>query len=97
MSIINQKMTIPELLAGLAEEAAELAQAALKYRRTLDKSNPTPVDEDTAYEHLLEECADVKLYFSMLPVNARYVSEIMERKKKRWEERLAMAETTKTA
>ena len=95
MNEIKEKVGITELLAGLAEEAAELAQAALKYRRALDQSNPTPIDEDTAYEHLMEECADVKLYFSMLPVNARYVSEIMERKKKRWEERLAMSEATK--
>ncbi len=32
---------ILELLAQMAEEAAELAQAALKFRRVLDETNPT--------------------------------------------------------
>lgn len=40
---INTLLGCCELLAGLAEEATELAQAALKMRRTLDKSNPTPM------------------------------------------------------
>lgn len=31
-----------EILAQLAEEASELAQAALKLRRALDGANPTP-------------------------------------------------------
>lgn len=31
-----------EILAQLAEEASELAQAALKMRRALDGTNPTP-------------------------------------------------------
>lgn len=88
MNIIKHHVPVTELLAGLAEEAAELAQAALKYRRALDGTNPTPTDEDTAYEHLCEEIADVKLYSSMLSLNARYISEIMDKKLKRWEGRL---------
>lgn len=88
MNEIKEKVGITELLAGLAEEAAELAQAALKYRRALDKKNPTPIDEDAAYERLMEEYADVQLYFSMLPVNMQYISEVMEKKQKRWKERL---------
>lgn len=31
-----------EILAQLAEEASELAQAALKLRRALNGTNPTP-------------------------------------------------------
>lgn len=31
-----------EILAQLAEKASELAQAALKLRRALDGTNPTP-------------------------------------------------------
>lgn len=31
-----------EIMAQLAEEASELAQAALKLRRALDGTNPTP-------------------------------------------------------
>ena len=50
-----------ELLAGMAEEAAELSQAALKLRRTIDKSNPTPVSTGEASHKLNEEFADVVL------------------------------------
>ena len=87
-NIIKSKVPLTELLAGLAEEAAELAQAALKYRRALDQTNPTPVNEDDAYEHLSEEIADVKLYCSLLSLNPGHISEIMRRKMGRWERRL---------
>jgi len=55
-----------ELLAGLAEEAAELSQAALKYRRALTGYNPTPLAPKDARAALLEEIADVELYLSIL-------------------------------
>ena len=42
-----------EILALLAEEAAELAQAALKLRRVLDGTNPTPVTETEARRNLV--------------------------------------------
>lgn len=90
---IRRKMPVTELLAGLAEECSELAQAALKLRRVFDQKNPTPMSEEEAIEHLYEEIADVKLYCSQLDIPARYISEIMERKEKRWEERLYTAES----
>lgn len=58
---IREMMPLDELLAQLAEEASELAQAALKMRRTLSDVNPTPVSRRKAEEGLLEEIADVKL------------------------------------
>ena len=88
MNIITQKVPVTELLAGLAEEASELAQAALKLRRVYDGTNPTPVKEEDAQEKLYEEMADVKLYCSMLKVNVKYISEMMLSKQKRWEQRL---------
>jgi NTP pyrophosphatase (non-canonical NTP hydrolase) len=88
MNIIKQKVPVTELLAGLAEEASELAQAALKLRRVYDGTNPTPVKEEDAQERLYEEMADVKLYCSMLKVNVKYISEMMLSKHKRWEQRL---------
>lgn len=88
MNIIKQKVPVTELLAGLAEEASELAQAALKLRRVYDGTNPTPVKEEDAQERLYEEMADVKLYCSMLNVNVKYISEVMVSKQKRWEQRL---------
>lgn len=89
MNIIKKEIPVTELLAGLAEEASELAQAALKLRRVFDKTNPTPAKEEEAIEHLWEEIADVKLYVSMLDVNPREISRIMCEKQKRWESRLA--------
>ena len=83
-------MKTPELLAGLAEEAAELAHAALKYRRALQQANPTPVGEDEAYERLCEEIADVFLYVETLDVNIKYVSDLESKKEERWIERLRL-------
>lgn len=94
MNIIKQSIPITELLAGLAEEASELAQAALKLRRVYDGTNPTPVKEEDAQERLYEEMADVKLYCSMLSVNPEYISKVMQFKQKRWEERLSMCSQT---
>lgn len=55
-----------ELLAQLAEECAELAQAALKLRRTLNPdASPTDVTEDTAEIRFREEVADVLLCIGM--------------------------------
>lgn len=58
---IRDLIPLDELLAQLAEEASELAQAALKLRRTLTNGNPTPVTRRQAEDGLLEEIADVKL------------------------------------
>lgn len=62
------RRTLPEteLLAQLAEEAAELAQAALKLRRVLDGRNYTPVTENEAQDALFEETRDVVLCLSTL-------------------------------
>lgn len=42
-----------EILAQMAEEAAELAKAALKLRRAKDGVNPTPVDIKIAEANLI--------------------------------------------
>lgn len=54
-----------EILAQLAEEASELAQAALKLRRALDGTNPTPKSIEECEENLLEELADIKVAFTV--------------------------------
>lgn len=89
---IKERVPVVELLAGLAEEASELAQAALKLRRVFVSNNPTPVSEDQAIENLWEEIADVNLYVSMLDINLGAVSEYMQAKQRRWEERLKSIE-----
>lgn len=48
-----------EILAQLAEEASELAQAALKLRRALDGTNPTPKSVQECQKAFEEEYADV--------------------------------------
>jgi hypothetical protein len=81
-----------ELLCGLAEECGELTQAALKLRRAYDKTNPTPMDEDTAFERLCEEVADVSLYIEQLPLPRVYIQQIKDKKLDRWHSRLMKRE-----
>lgn len=91
--IIRAAIPTDELLAGLAEEAAELAQAALKYRRVMTHTNPTPVSAEEARGALLEEIADVELYLNILgfykdksDLNA--LADFTRAKLDRWVERL---------
>lgn len=56
---ISDILTQTEILAQLAEEASELAQAALKLRRALDGTNPTPKSVEECENALIEEYADV--------------------------------------
>lgn len=62
--VIIDYLTPEELLAGLAEEFAEGSQSALKLRRVLDGSNPTPKTLSECSDNLQEEFADVMLYLS---------------------------------
>lgn len=48
-----------EILARLAEKASKLAQAALKLRRALDGTNPTPKSVAECEANLMEEFADI--------------------------------------
>lgn len=87
---IKQHLPQDELLAQLAEEAAELSQAALKLRRALTGINPTPVTVDEARKSLVEEAADVYNVLGLLldaADNAEIYS-IIRRKKERWLNRL---------
>ena len=86
-------LPLTELLAGLAEEAAELAQAALKLRRVFDKTNPTPVSEESAIDHLEEEIADVELYLDKITYSKQYVKRIKAEKQARWDKRLRRDES----
>lgn len=49
----------PAMLEQLAEESAELSQAALKVARILRGENPTPVKYPEAMGNLIEEYTDV--------------------------------------
>ena len=84
LDTIKKKIGKEEVLAGLAEEAAELSQAALKYRRALNGVNPTPVDILTADEHLQKEMADTLLNAVLAGVDTCAVAEILCKKINRW-------------
>lgn len=86
MNEINLPKT--EILAQLGEEAAELAQAALKLRRALDGTNPTLVSEAKAWEALIEELGDVALCCKLLDIQPN--DYIMQSKLRRWERRLVV-------
>ena len=61
LEYIAANLTDEDILCQIAEEAAELSKAALKLRRVLTGTNPTPVSEDEALHNLCEEIADVSL------------------------------------
>jgi NTP pyrophosphatase (non-canonical NTP hydrolase) len=88
MSVITERIPVTELLAGLAEEASELAQAALKLRRCYDGTNPTPADPDLQYEALLEEIGDVELYLDQMSINRLVINDYKAAKLERWKNRL---------
>lgn len=62
-----KKLATRDLLEQLAEEASELAQAALKMIRAVGYSeNKTPVTIETAKENLQEEADDTLMMLSLL-------------------------------
>ncbi len=95
LDYIRIHVPVDELLVGLAEEAAELSQAALKYRRARGIStNPTPVTEDEALAALVEEVADVALYLGVLRLiksvtgQDELLAKHIDIKTERWAQRL---------
>lgn len=56
LEMVRNKLDSRALLEGLAEEAAELSQAALKLIRAKGLSgNPTPISDEEAEAHLAED------------------------------------------
>lgn len=92
IEFIQETLSKEELLAQLAEEATELAHAALKLRRVYDGTNPTPVKRSEAFSNLMEEIADVELVLIVLRYdNSMLLGEkhkLMDAKLKRWADRL---------
>lgn len=78
------------VLEQLAEESAELTQAALKVSRILRGVNPTPVTLDRALESLREEVGDVLLCLSVLECAFGRLSSDsgVARKQERWKRRI---------
>lgn len=86
-----------DLLEQLAEESAELSQAALKLIRAHGMSqNPTPISEDKALDSLKEEATDVLIILVILGLADQ--SAVHDwRKLVRWAERIQEAEEKKEA
>ena len=97
--IVQKLLDRRTLLEGLAEEAAELSQAALKLIRAEKmNSNVTPVDAVEAENQLLEEIADVQCYLNVLELNYQrsvFMNILVEQKMQRWVERLESVENEK--
>jgi NTP pyrophosphatase (non-canonical NTP hydrolase) len=94
MEYIRDQLPDEELLAQPAEEAGELAHAALKMRRCMDGRNPTPVQVSEAWANLREEVADVLLCLQVLDISTDDTEyrETIRTKLDRWAGRLLKAE-----
>ena len=92
MGEIMKKYGEEYMLRQLAEECNELAQAALKLIRARRKE--TPMREDEAREHLVEEIADVHVMAGavfdhmLFKSEQECVDDICESKKSRMYERM---------
>jgi NTP pyrophosphatase (non-canonical NTP hydrolase) len=91
MSNIEKLIGKPSLLEQLAEEATELAKAALKQARILRGENPTPVTEEEARASVIEEYTDVVHCAKMLDINEDELQ--IEYKSKRWIDRITNKNT----
>lgn len=83
---MNINLPKTEILVQMAEEAAELAQAALKLRRVIDGTNPTPVTYREAWDNLVEEFGDITICAMELDVSPDQA--VMQKKVERWRKRL---------
>lgn len=72
LEYVASHLSEEELLCQIAEEASELAQAALKLRRAITQHNPTPTSPETAFNGLYEEWGDllnaINVYFTKLNI-----------------------------
>lgn len=93
IDVISQNVPENEILCQLAEECSELAQAALKLRRTTIKTNPTPQTYDIAFANLAEETADVLACLDLIFDNDEEIKRDIEQLKlcklKRWADRVS--------
>ena len=92
---IAENLSDEDILCQIAEEAAELAQAALKLRRAITGTNPTPVTAEKAADNLIEEYGDTGVamtaYFMKHGMIDRKVADILEQnnpKYSRWAQRI---------
>lgn len=80
---ITKEIGVAALYENLAEEAIELAHAALKTARALRNENPTPITTNEADNHVLEELQDVYLLVLWLYGDFKYDIKTMGEKQAR--------------
>jgi len=84
---IRDALPLPDLYEQLAEESAELAQAANKLARVLRGINPANVSRSEAMSHVVEEYTDVIVVAQ--DILSHYPDKCLaEYKIKRWAKRL---------
>lgn len=95
LEYIIANLSDEDILCQLAEEASELAKAALKLRRAITQTNPTPVSYEDAIYNLIEEYGDVVVamtaYYMKHGAIDRKVVDILEQaypKFNRWAQRI---------
>lgn len=96
LEYIAENLSDEDILCQIAEEAAELAQAALKLRRAITQTNPTPVKMEEALDGFFEEYGDVEgacaVFAEKNRLNGKDVFELLARqiesKYDRWVKRI---------
>lgn len=88
---ISSRYETKTLLDQLAEEATELAHAALKASRIMRGENPTPVTLHEAESMVIEEWTDLCLVADVIGLNLD--EDIYDGKLNRWEHRLSEVRT----
>lgn len=99
---IRDRVPVGDRLAQVAEEACELAQAALKLKRVYEDTNPADMTFEDAYNGVMEEWADLSVACSVAfgsgtdepfpnhPWAWRYIVETCHAKLDRWATRLTL-------
>lgn len=89
---IREQLSPADQFGQVAEEAVELAHAAMKMQRILEGTSPTPVTEKEAMGKVMEEICDLynALEVLKLDVSLKYEG-IRKKKMARWVERIKKA------
>ena len=95
LEYIAENLSEEDILCQISEEADELAKAALKLRRAITGTNPTPVTAEKAADNLIEEYGDTVVacvaYFIKHDLIDRKHVDILEKsntKYSRWADRI---------
>lgn len=88
---IASTLPVGDRLCQLAEECAELAQAALKTKRVLEGRNPASTNIQDALSNLQEEVGDVLICVATLSTDFKIETDTPLSKLERWVSRLEKA------